>query len=194
MYDKVNITENHILVLELFTMGHGREYYIREVEKLLKVSPRTAQLILGDLEAKGVLGSTTRGKIRVYKLKPNIIARDYLLLAEAHKRIAFLGKNIVIREIVEKITPHIHGAGVIFGSYAKGLQKKDSDLDVFIAGTCNQNEISRIGEIYHVDVSVKNYPMRVFEKEAEKDILIKEVMDNHIIICGAEDFIRVMAG
>jgi len=194
MYEKVNITENHLRVLALFTMGHGREYYIREVEKLLKVSPRTAQLILGDLEAKGVLGSTTRGKIRSYRVKANIIARDYLLLTEAHKRIAFLGNNLVIREIVEKIAPHIHGVGLIFGSYAKGLQKKDSDLDVFVAGTYDKAAVADVSRTYGIHVSVKCYPMGIFEKESWKDILIKEVMDNHIIIHGYDDFIRVMVG
>lgn len=194
MYEKVNITENHLRVLTLFTMGHGREYYIREVDKLLKISPRTAQLILGDLEAKGVLGSTTRGKIRSYRVKENIIARDYLLLAETHKRIAFMDRNLVIRDIVEKITPHIQGIGVIFGSYAKGLQKKDSDLDVFVAGTYDKTAVADVSRTYGIHISVKCYPMDIFEKEAWKDILIKEVMDNHIIIRAAEDFIMVMVG
>ena len=64
MYNKINITENHLQVLLLFTDGFDREYYIREVERLLKISPRTAQLILEDLEAKGILEPKTRGKIK----------------------------------------------------------------------------------------------------------------------------------
>ncbi|MCX6710529.1 MAG: hypothetical protein NTZ02_00385 [Candidatus Woesearchaeota archaeon] len=49
MYNKLNITENHLQALSLFTNGFEREYYIREVGKLLRISPRTAQLILEDL-------------------------------------------------------------------------------------------------------------------------------------------------
>ena len=55
MYKKVNITENHFRILSLFSNGFDREYYIREVQRLLKISPRTSQLILADLEKKAIL-------------------------------------------------------------------------------------------------------------------------------------------
>ena len=45
MYNKINITENGLQIISLFTNGFDREYYIREVEKLLKISSRTAQLM-----------------------------------------------------------------------------------------------------------------------------------------------------
>jgi PAS domain S-box-containing protein len=54
MYKKVNITENHLQILSLFTNGFENEYYIREIERLLKISPRTSQLILEDLERKTI--------------------------------------------------------------------------------------------------------------------------------------------
>jgi len=53
MYKKIKFTENTLQVLSLFTNDFNREYYVREVKKLLKISPRTAQLILEDLEDKG---------------------------------------------------------------------------------------------------------------------------------------------
>ena len=68
MYEKVNITENTLQVLSLFTNDFSSEYYIREVEKILKISPRTAQLILENLENKGIVESKMRGKIKNYKL------------------------------------------------------------------------------------------------------------------------------
>ena len=71
MYDKINITENGLQIIALFTNGFDSEYYIREVEKLLKISPRTAQLILEDLEDKGIIESKIKGKIKLYKLKKN---------------------------------------------------------------------------------------------------------------------------
>ena len=67
MYKKIRITENTLQVLSLFTNDFNREYYIREVKKLLKISPRTAQLILEDLEDKGVIESKTKGKIKHIK-------------------------------------------------------------------------------------------------------------------------------
>lgn len=82
MYEKINITENTLQVLSLFTNDFRKEYYIREVEKLLKISPRTAQLILEELENKGVLESKIKGKIRIFKLNPNVFTKRYLTFVE----------------------------------------------------------------------------------------------------------------
>ncbi len=192
MYEKVNITENHLNVISLFTEGFGREYYIREVQKILKISPRTAQIILEDLEKKAVLESQIRGKIKTYKIKRNFIAKKYLVLSEFHKEISFLEKNPLIKEIVSKIIPNIHGIGVIFGSYVKGTQKKDSDIDIFIIGKYDENEIKKISRLYKIELNIKNYPLNIFKKNIGADFLIKEVLKKHVIFLNTEDFIEIV--
>lgn len=190
MYKKISITENTLQVLSLFTNDFSREYYIRETEKLLKISPRTAQLILEDLEDKGVIESKTRGKIKTYKIRLSELTKKYLVFAENYKAISFLENNLMIKEIVEKITPHIKGIGVIFGSYAKGMEKKESDLDVFVAGNCDREEIKRVSKNLGIEISVKCYPIKTFEKNINTDILLKEILKNHIVFANAEQFIQ----
>mgnify|MGYP001569521704 CR=1 FL=1 len=65
------ISETQLKIISLFTKGFDREYYIREVTQLLSISPRTAQLNLEDLEKNGLLEATTKGKIKLYKIKKN---------------------------------------------------------------------------------------------------------------------------
>ena len=60
-----------------------------------------------NLEKKSILKSETRGKIKIYKITPSFISREYLLLTENYKKIAFLEKNIIIKEIVEKIESYM---------------------------------------------------------------------------------------
>ena len=192
MYEKVNITENHLNILSLFTRSFDSEYYIREVQKILKISPRTAQLILDDLEKKGLLESKIRGKIRTYKLKKNLTTAKYLILTEQHKQIAFLEKNQIIKEVIEKITPLIRGIGLIFGSYVKGINKKDSDLDIFIIGKYNRKNIKEISKTYKIELNIKNYPKNIFEKTMNADILIKEVLKDHIIFLNSEEFVNLV--
>ncbi|MEW5896397.1 MAG: nucleotidyltransferase domain-containing protein [Nanoarchaeota archaeon] len=190
MYKKIKFTENTLQVLSLFTNDFSREYYIREVEKLLKISPRTAQLILEDLEDKGIIESKTKGKIKTFKLNPSEFTKRYLVFVEQYKVIAFLEKKLLIKEIIEKITPHIKGIGIIFGSYVKGLEKEGSDLDIFIAGSYNDEEIKRVSKNLGIEISIKCYPMKTFELNLTKDILLKEVLKNHIVFLNAEQFIR----
>lgn len=181
MYNKINITENHIRILNLFTQGFDKQYYIRQVQKLLKISPRTSQLLLDDLESKTVLESETKGKIKLYKIKCNEITKRYLELTENFKTIAFFEKNEIIHEIISKLIPFIEGIGIIFGSYVKTRQTKDSDLDIFIVGKFNKKKFKEISKKYGIDISVKNYPLNIFKKNIKNDFLIKEVLDNHII-------------
>ncbi len=190
MYKKINITENSLQVLSLFTNDFDKEYYIREVEKILKISPRTAQLILEDLEDKGVIESKIKGKIKAYKIKISDLTKKYLVFVEQYKTIAFLEKNLIIKEIIEKITPHIEGIGIIFGSYAKKTEKKESDLDIFIAGEYEKKEIKRVSNNYGIEISVKCYPKKTFEKNINKDILLKEIIKNHVIFINTEEFIQ----
>ena len=56
MYQKKYNKE--IEILELYTRGFNKEYYVREIAKLLKISPRTAQLTLENMEKKTILNSS----------------------------------------------------------------------------------------------------------------------------------------
>lgn len=192
MYGKMNITENHLKVLSVFTKGFFKEYYVREVQKVLKIGLGTAQKILNDLEQRGVLESQTRGKIKVYRIRKNSLSISYLMLAEDYRNIAFLASNDKIREIIEKITPSIKGIGLVFGSYAKGTQEKGSDLDIFIVGEYDRKDFRKISDAYGTEINVKSYPKEVFEGSIQKDFLVKEILDSHILFLNGEQFVRAV--
>jgi len=176
-------------ILSLFTKGYGKDYYIREVEKILNVSSRTALLILAKLEKKGVLISEIKGKIKTYSIRKSILSKEYFLLTEQYKKIRFLEKNHLIKEILEKVDNFLGGIIIVFGSYAKEIQKDDSDLDLFIVGKFDEDKIKQVGKRYGININIKNYPLKIFKKEINQDILLKEITGNHILIKGAEQFI-----
>jgi len=190
MYNKINITENGLQIISLFTNGFDREYYIREVEKLLKISPRTAQLILEDLENKGIIESKLKGKIKFYKIKINELSKRYFTFIEQYKSIAFLEKNLLVKEVIGKISYFIDGVGIVFGSYAKGTFNKESDLDIFIAGNYNKEEVKKISRNFGIEINIKCYPLITFEKNLKNDILLKEILKNHIVFMNSEQFIE----
>jgi predicted nucleotidyltransferase len=188
MITKVNDTD--LRILSLFTKGYDKGYYIREVEKLLDISSRTALVTLAKLEKKGVLESRTRGKTKIYSIRKTAISREYFILAEQHKRIRFLEKNHLIKEVLEKTEAHMRGIVIVFGSYAKGIQKNDSDLDIFIVGKYDREEIESVSKKYRIDVNVKSYPLKIFETELHDDFLLKEISEDHILVKDTEGFVR----
>lgn len=188
MSTKVNDTD--LRILSLFTQSYNKEYYIREVEKILKVSSRTALVTLAKLEDKGILESKTKGKTKIYSIKKSYLSREYFILTEQYKKIQFLSGNHLIKEVLEKAEDYFQGIVILFGSYAKEVQKEDSDLDLFIVGKYDEDNIKKIGKIYGIDINIKCYPMKIFKKEVSNDILLKEIIGNHIIIKGVEGFIQ----
>lgn len=189
----IKVNDINLRTLSLFTNGYDKEYYIREVEKLLKVSSRTALVTLAKLEKRGILESKTRGKIKMYYLKKSGLAKEFCILAEQYKKIRFLENNHLIKEVIEKIQDYLQGIVIVFGSYAKGTHKEDSDLDLFIAGTYEEDKIKEIGKKYGIDIHIKSYPIALFDKEINSDILLKEVVQNHVIIKDVEGFVGRVA-
>ena len=189
-----SITENHLKVISLFTSGYNKNLYIREVNRLLNISPRTAQLILNSLESKGVLESIFRGKIKSYFLRKNSTSKNYLILAESYKTTLFMDKNPLVGEIIEKILPLISGIGLIFGSYAKGTQNKESDLDIFVIGYIENNKIREISKTYQIEINLVVYPLEKYKSVIHKDILVKEVLENHIAIKNIDGFVLTVMG
>lgn len=186
---ELHITENHLKILTLFTHGYFNEYYIREVYSKVNIGLQTAQRILDDLEKKGILSSHVKGKIRNFKLKNNQIAREFIILTEQYKKILFLQNNSLIAQIVEKITTFIDGIGILFGSYVKGNADEESDLDICIVGECNRSELQKNSKIYNISINIFNYSYKHFEKDIFNDHLLKEVIQNHIIITQPDQFI-----
>lgn len=192
MSKKIDINENDLGVLALFTEGYDREYYIREISTILPISHGTAQTILERLEKKLVLTSSLKGKTRIFRIKPGEIAIQYFILAEHYKKIAFIEENPYIFEVLNRIDPFIEGTALVFGSYAKGTKTKDSDLDLLVAGHADEKNISRTGTMYDTEINVHTFPEDVFCKNNPRDTLLIEAKKHHIAWKDTERFVRAV--
>ena len=52
--------------------------------------------------------------------------------------------------------------------------------------------MEKVSRIYNIDISIKCYPLEIFEKNISKDILITEILKNHIIFLNSEEFIGLV--
>lgn len=156
------------------------------IAKKKKLNQKTTANYLQNLEKEGILKSKIQGKNKNYflNLENKEIVKNFILAIEHLRTIKFYKKNLVIKEISEKINKHISGSALIFGSYAKGIQKKDSDLDILIVGNGNEKEIEKIGKTYNIEISLKIY------SEFKRDVLTKESMKQHIFIKNPEQLIE----
>jgi len=179
------LLNNQIQIFEEFLRDFDAKLTGSFIAKKKNLNQKTVSNYLNRLEKEAILKSKIQGKNKLYSLNLDNkkIVKNFIIAVEHLRTINFYKKNILIKEIVEKIDSSIKGIAVIFGSYAKNTQNQDSDLDILIIGRCNEKEINNISKTYRVDISLKIYP------RFKKDILTKEAIKNKVIIKNTEQFI-----
>jgi len=181
-------------IMKHFLIDYSKEIYGRELVNKVNISQKNIALTLEELEKIGVLSSKIRGNTRFFSLnKSNPLCEKYVLLIEIEHSIRFLEKHLKISHIFERINKEFNNCHIIciFGSYAKGIQKKDSDLDLFVVGDINENNIKKIREDYNLEINIKKGSKSDFVKLLKnKNPLMNEILENHVLILGYEEFVK----
>ncbi len=172
---KVNYTYEVLLLLL------KREMHQREIAKELKTSLTRVQSILKELRGINAVDYKEIGRNHIYFIKRNLVSKSLLLNAENYKLIKLIRKHphleTIFIQIIEKGNNEMI---LLFGSYAKGTEKKGSDLDIYI-NTTKLKLKEETQKIYH-GLSIK------IGKFNLKDLLIREIMKNHVIINGGKEY------
>ena len=158
-----------------------REHHIRDIAHQLHESHSTILRKLNKLKKEHVVDARKEGKNKVFFIKENIISRTYIFQTELYKSIKLFRTYPELSVIFDEILQTTDAPLIIlFGSYAKGLAKKHSDIDIYIE-TKNKN-IKKIIESIHSNINVKIGPFDT------RSLLIQEIIKHHIIIRGVERF------
>ncbi|MCK5233942.1 MAG: nucleotidyltransferase domain-containing protein [Candidatus Aenigmarchaeota archaeon] len=176
MYQNRNNIDYEIVLLLLKGKNH-----LRSISKQLDEAPTTISRRLSALLNENVIDFQIEGKNKAFFLRKNLQAKNYVFNAERHKLMKLLKKypelDVIIEDILKKCDEKLI---VLFGSYAKETAKKGSDIDIYV-DTKKRNVKERI-ECVHSNISVK---IGAFDKDAA---LIKEIIKNHVILKGTEEF------
>jgi len=165
-------------IIELLLRG---DTHVRGIAKKLEEPHSTILRKLNNLKKENVIDFRREGKNKIFFLKKNLVSKTYILQAELHKTTTLLRKNpelsIMFEEILKKTDEKLI---MLFGSYAKGLAKKDSDIDIYIE-TKNRSVKATI-EGVHSKINVK---IGTFDINSP---LIKEIIKDHVMLRGVEVF------
>ena len=165
------------IVLELLK----RENHVREIAKSVNTNHMNISRKIKELSKENVVDFKTEGRNKTYFLKKNSEAKSYAIMAENYNFLKTLSKYPTLRTVIEKIQNNKKiKMAIIFGSYAKGTLKKDSDIDVYI--DTMDSKIKKELEQIDSRLSVK---IGKFDRE---NLLIKEIIKNHIILKGVEEY------
>jgi predicted nucleotidyltransferase len=171
-----------------FVYNRGKEFYLSEIARMVKTSAGTAQRELNKLMSQDLITFRKRGNLNIYRLNEN-----YSLLDEIE---SIVRKTIGIEARLGNELSKLRGIrfAFVFGSYAKGGFKSDSDIDLFIIGTPDDDEVFKV--VQNVEASVGreiNYRLddeTGFAEKAKTSSFYREILESPLMLVGKKDELK----
>jgi len=191
-----NINNIKLDIISLFRNNYLNQFHIRLMAKLIGKSHVSLLPHLKEFEKDKMLISKEVGKSKVYSLNlNNNQVREFLSFAEKKKSLELLSKEIFIKKIYEEfINLDLNGSLILFGSYASKTHTEESDIDLLYLSNLKESEgkkIKELGKIYKRDIHLVSMNIKQFREQLSKQgALIKEIINNHIILRNHDLFIN----
>jgi predicted nucleotidyltransferase len=176
MYQKRN---KELDILSLYLADYRKQFYLREISKRAKIPLKTTQNLTAILEENSILKSSIMGKNKYFKLNlENIKTKFFLLQSEIYKTTLFLEKCPTFKTFLKEFKTN--DAIIVFGSFAKFIADKDSDVDLLIISKEEQKLPTYLlpYKVHEIKLSESSFIKSMEKREA----LIKEIEENHIIL------------
>ncbi|MBT3814777.1 hypothetical protein HOE37_03750 [Candidatus Woesearchaeota archaeon] len=184
------ITGNMVLLVP-FTRDYGKKMHASELARLIKQPQRTVARKLEDLKKLNMLDYTRAGRNKYFFLDLN---KSYPLIqmVECYKEINFLYHHSKIAFLLRELSADY--PLILFGSYAKGLAKDHSDVDLIMIGR-KSKKITEILKRYPFEVNIFYFTLTGFKKLVnKKEHLGVEIVKDHIIFGDKEEIIKLFMG
>lgn len=173
-------------VLIHFLKNPTKQFYIKELSRILRISPRSALEAMRMFGKEGILIKEEVGQTHLYRLNNEMplvksLKRMYILFRLRESK--FVEKIIDIDENMISL--------VLYGSYSSGDYDDRSDLD-FIAITQKDKSsfddfAAEMEESMSVPLSIEAFTLANWKKLAKRgDAFYLDVVRNHILLFGSE--------
>ena len=186
MYQKRN---KELEILKLYRGNYKKQLYLRQISKLSKLPLKTTQNTLIYLEKIKIMKSRTEGKNKYFTLNlENIQTKLYMLQAEIYTTENFLENFPQFKTFLKSITINI--PIILFGSFARFTADKNSDIDFLIIAEKEPFLPFHLlaNKVHKINISEKSFIKAIKEKEN----LIKEIEETHIILNNYSFYINAM--
>ncbi|HLE07695.1 MAG TPA: nucleotidyltransferase domain-containing protein [archaeon] len=190
--------ELEMRVMKIYISDYAAKIHVREISRMVKASHRTISLILSKFESRGIMKHEDVGRSKQYSLNfENATTKDCIKAAESFWKIRFLEKHFTMKKLIGEISNDLKNTPLIlFGSYAKGSETKESDIDILVVKTGEEKiavkKLSEFAETYKIDIQLQKASAENFEAGVkERDNLVVEIMKSHIILNNADFFVDI---
>lgn len=181
-------------VLGAYLNKYSNKLSASDIARKINLERRTVSRVLLKLVNLNLLKYDLHGKNKLFYLDlDNPKSKILLEIAENKKAIEFYLSNTKIFLIIKDLSKFCSSV-IIFGSYASGKNRKDSDLDLVIFGCRDKKKIKQIKKNYSIEINEHYVSFSEFGGLLKrKQALSLEILSNHLIfgnVSGVVDIFR----
>ncbi len=178
-----------VYILNFLFLNQTKEYYLSELASQTRISSPTVLRELGKIQSLNIVTKTKRGNTAYYSINRECIIFEDL------KRI-FLKFELTDEIISKELDGFDIKYALVYGSFARGIETKDSDIDLLIVGDVDRTlllrSISKLETKIGREINFILWHEEEFnEKRSQKISLLNNIKENEIVmIKGDEDEFR----
>lgn len=131
-------------LLKLFLTNPDRTFYVREIARLTDEPVNAVRRELGYLGKAGLLKSTSRGNQKIYA-----VVKEFPFYSELKK---IIYTTVALGDYLNNKLSDSRGIELafIYGSVARNKETAKSDIDLFVMGEINEDEL------HHIILEIEN--------------------------------------
>ncbi|QLH09480.1 nucleotidyltransferase domain-containing protein [Candidatus Nitrosotenuis sp. DW1] len=180
MLERLFTSKTRVKLLSEILLNSDREYHIRELSRVIDISPIYVQKELKNLYSLGLLTRRTQGNMVLYVLDKRSTISDDL------KRI-FLKTEGVGNEILKSLDKAKIQYALIYGSFAKGVETTKSDIDLLVIGDIDEDDLLKSvskaeGKVGREISYVLWTPKEFAQKARQKIPLLLEILKTDVVM------------
>ena len=178
------VTQLRVLALFFETPDEG--FYLREMGRILDISPMTVKRALKLLVKDGLIVKEERKNQILYRANTESQVFRY----------AKISYNLAVledKDLVEDLLDNVPGVSsmILYGSYAKGENDTHSDLDILIISTAKKIDTDKISKNIGVEVNVMNFTSAQWTKQARDNrAFYLDVITEGIVLHGTRPVVE----
>jgi len=182
LYQKIK----QLSVLKFFIEHPHNSYYLRESARLLKMDPMTVKRALNLLVADNILLKTKEKNQILYKANIENPAFRHLKIAY---NISWLQK----KGVIDFLKNHMNTVTsiILFGSYAKGENDEESDIDILVISLSKNMLTAELSKLLKHDVNLISFtPARWSQQAKNNRAFYLDVILDGIVLYGTKPVVE----
>lgn len=181
LFTKSKIRKNIIL---LFLYNQNREFYLSEIAKIVGTSAGTAQRELNKLLENDFIIFKKKANLSIYALNTR-----YSLLEEVESIVKkTMGIEVELTKELKKLKNISYA--FLFGSYVNGGFKSDSDIDLFVIGEVNDDQlyqaVHKVEDTIGREINYHIATQSEFSQKKKSNYFYNEIIKSYSLLVGNE--------